>query len=132
MRTVRFSLDRRALAYWDDAAHRWAAAAGAFTVLVGRSAGDIRLSAGLRLTASARFDGPGRPAVRLSRASTVKDLLAHDGARLILDRHVPGFSTNPQLGFAQGFSLAQVAAFAAQTFHEDVLRAIEADLAELD
>jgi beta-glucosidase len=127
--TVRFPLDRRALAYYDDAPRRWVAEGGAFEVLVGHSAQDIRLTAPFHLTATARFDGPGREEVRLSLDSTVKDLLASETARAILDRHVPGFTSNPQISFAQSFTLTQVAGFDKQAFNEDVLRAIAADLA---
>jgi beta-glucosidase len=127
--TVRFRLDRRALAYYDDNPRRWVAEAGTFAVLVGRSAHDIRLTAAFELTATARFDGPGRAAARLSLDSTVKELLANESARAILDRHVPGFTSNPQISFAQSFTLAQVAGFDKQAFTEDVLRAIAVDLA---
>jgi len=81
------------------------------------------------LTATARFDGPGRAEARLSLDSTVKELLANEAARAILDRHVPGFTSNPQISFAQSFTLTQVAGFDKQAFNEDVLRAIAADLA---
>jgi para-nitrobenzyl esterase len=54
--------------------------------------------------------------------------MANEGARVIIDRHLPGFSNNPQIGFAQGFSLAQLAAFDPDSLNETVLRAIQADL----
>jgi beta-glucosidase len=130
-RTVSFNLDRRALAYWDDLEHRWMAEAGEFQILVGRSAADIRLTASFRLDRSARFGGPGRKVEPLNLDSTVKTLMASEGARAIIDRHLPGFSANSQLGFAQGFSLAQLAAFDPKSLNETVLDAIEADLAEL-
>ena len=46
---VTLSLDRSAFAYWDDAAHAWAAAPGRFTVRAGASSRDIRLSKDLEL-----------------------------------------------------------------------------------
>ena len=97
-------------------------------VLVGRSAQDIRLTATFKLTETARFDGPGRAAARLGLDSTLKDLLADEGTRAILDRHIPGFSSNPQVSFAQSFTLTQVAGFDPQTFSDAVLHAIAADL----
>jgi beta-glucosidase len=59
-RTVSLRLDRRALAYYDDKLGRWVAEAGEFQALVGRSAQDIRLSAGFTLSETVAFDGPGR------------------------------------------------------------------------
>jgi beta-glucosidase len=40
--TVTFTLDERALSFYDDAKPGWVAEAGAFTVLVGASSRDIR------------------------------------------------------------------------------------------
>jgi beta-glucosidase len=130
-RTVSFDLDRRALAYWDDLEHSWTAEAGEFQVLVGRSAEDIRLTASFTLDGSARFDGPGRKAEPLNLDSTIKALMANERARAVIDRRLPGFSSNPQIGFAQGFSLAQLAAFDPDSLNETVLRAIQADLSDL-
>ena len=127
--TVHLQLDRRSLAYYDDGPRRWVAEAGAFQVLVGRSAQDILLTAGFELTETVRFDGPGRVTARLTLDSTLKELLADEGARSILDRHIPGFSSNPQVSFAESFTLPQVAGFDRQTFTDERLRAIGADLA---
>ncbi|RME80975.1 MAG: beta-glucosidase, partial [Caldilineae bacterium] len=49
--TVRLSLDRQALAYYDPAVPGWVAEPGEFEVLVGRSAADIRLRERFRLLA---------------------------------------------------------------------------------
>jgi beta-glucosidase len=48
-RTIRLSLGMRALAFFDVERKAWVAEAGAFEVLAGASAGDIRLSAGFEL-----------------------------------------------------------------------------------
>ncbi|MEP6774393.1 MAG: beta-glucosidase, partial [Chloroflexota bacterium] len=119
-------------AFWDDAEHRWVAEAGEFQALVGRSAGEIVLSARFELADTVRFDGPGSQASSLSLQSTIKDLLADDSARALLDEYIPGFSGNPQLGFASGLSLEQVAGFDAQTFSEQTLRAIKSGLDDLN
>lgn len=129
--TVTFTLDRRALAYWDDQIHRWVAEAGVFTVLVGRSSADIVLSAEFELKATAKFDGPGQKAEKFTLQSTVRSLMTSDAAMEAVERHLPGFFSNPQLGFAQGFSLGQLAGFDAQTFNEAVLGAIAEDLEKL-
>jgi beta-glucosidase len=127
-KTISFTLDRRLLAYYDDGPRRWVAEAGEFEVLVGHSAQDIRLTAFFQLTESARFDGPGREGMRLSLESPLKDLLGDGVARAIIDRHVPGFSSKPQASFTLSFSLTQLADFEKQTFSEEILGAIAADL----
>jgi beta-glucosidase len=50
--TVELTIDRRALSYWDDARHDWAAEPGEFTVLVGGSSHDIQAQASFNLAAS--------------------------------------------------------------------------------
>lgn len=55
--TVTIQLNRKALAYWDDARHAWVAEAGAFEVLVGSSSQDIHARAEFQLTETAIFDG---------------------------------------------------------------------------
>jgi beta-glucosidase len=48
---VRFALSRRAFAFWDPAAHGWRVEAGTFTILVGASSRDLRLSAQVEVDA---------------------------------------------------------------------------------
>jgi len=50
--TVTFTIDREALSYYDPAVPGWIAEPGEFTVLIGRSANDIRLSATFQLVAA--------------------------------------------------------------------------------
>jgi beta-glucosidase len=50
---VRFALSRRAFAFWDAGAHGWRVEAGTFTILVGASSRDLRLSATVRVDAPA-------------------------------------------------------------------------------
>jgi beta-glucosidase len=49
-KTVTLTLDRQALAYWDDAQQSWVAEAGEFEVLVGSSSQDIRARVKFHLT----------------------------------------------------------------------------------
>ncbi|MGB6689544.1 MAG: glycoside hydrolase family 3 C-terminal domain-containing protein [Terracidiphilus sp.] len=48
-KTVRFTLDRAALSYWNPATHEWTADPGQFEIQVGASSRDIRLRAPLNL-----------------------------------------------------------------------------------
>ena len=50
-RRVGFSIDRRALSYWDAGADAWAVAPGCYGVMVGRSSRDIRQSGTLAVRA---------------------------------------------------------------------------------
>ncbi len=54
-KTVTFTLDREAFAYWDDAEHAWTAEAGDFEILVGSSSQDIRVHAIVQLTKTVVF-----------------------------------------------------------------------------
>ncbi len=53
--TVTLSIDKEALAYFDDRAHTWVAEAGEFEVLVGASSQDIRAKATFMLTDSSSW-----------------------------------------------------------------------------
>ncbi len=129
--TATMTLDRSSLAYWDDARHTWVAEAGDFDVLVGCSSGDIRGRAAFRLTETATFGGPETRRADLGIDTSLRELLADDAARAVLERRLPGYAESPQLGMAMGFTLSQIAALAPEQFPEDTLQAISEDLASL-
>lgn len=129
--TVGLAIDRRSLAFWDDARHAWVAEAGEFELLVGGSSQDIRQRATFRLREGAVFGGPGRQRKQLSIDSALAELLADDAARAVLERHLPEF-LSPQLGMVAGMALVQVAGFDQERFPEQALRAIAADLQALN
>lgn len=56
-KTVTLTLDRQALAYWDDAQQAWVAEAGEFEVLLGSSSQDIRARSRFHLTDTVIFGG---------------------------------------------------------------------------
>ncbi|HXV44571.1 MAG TPA: glycoside hydrolase family 3 C-terminal domain-containing protein [Anaerolineae bacterium] len=58
--TATLTLDRQALAYWDDVQQAWVAEAGEFEVLMGSSSHDIRARARFRLTDTVVFGGPAK------------------------------------------------------------------------
>jgi len=69
-KTVRFTLGRRAFAFWDVAARAWRVESGTFTVLVGASSRDLRLSGKVHVE--------GRPAARTwDQNTSVGELLEH-------------------------------------------------------
>ena len=61
----------------------------------------------------------------------LKDLLANEKATGVLEKHIPGLTSNPQLEQAMDMSLRAIAPFAPDTFTDEVLEAIDEDLANL-
>jgi beta-glucosidase len=127
-KTVTLSLDKQALAYWDDASHAWVAEAGAFEVLVGSSSQDIRARASFELTETASFGGPPKPPLFLSVDSPVKLLLDDPSARAVIEKHLPGFAAQATMGAGLGLSLSQMAGFAPDLLTGAALQAIGDDL----
>jgi len=69
-REVRFTLSRRAFAFWDVRSHGWVVEPGSFTILVGASSRDLRLSA--------RVEVEARPPVRAyDQNSSMGEVLDH-------------------------------------------------------
>jgi beta-glucosidase len=78
---VTFTVDREALAYYDDATGQWVAEAGEFEVLVGASSQDIRSTATFRLTQTQRFgDHPARSGGQLGLNRSLPLTPAHSSA----------------------------------------------------
>jgi hypothetical protein len=71
-------------------------------------------------------------AAKMSTASTtIGDLLDNAAAKVILDKHMPGFSTNPQVEMARGMTLRGVQPMVADQITVEMLDKIDADLATL-
>ncbi len=67
----------------------------------------------------------------LSINSTLGVILDNERAKAILEKHIPGATSSPQLGQAMGMSLRQVAAYAQELLTADILKAIDEDLSKL-
>ncbi|MCX6000517.1 MAG: hypothetical protein NTU41_13295 [Chloroflexi bacterium] len=63
--------------------------------------------------------------------SKIGELLADPKAKAILEKHMPGISTNPQMAMAKGMSLKVVAPMSGGQITPDKIKAIEADLKKL-
>ena len=63
--------------------------------------------------------------------STVKDLLDYAPASALLEQHLPGFSTHPQLAMAKSMSLATVAKFSGGMITDELLQKVDAALKAL-
>lgn len=63
--------------------------------------------------------------------TTIGALLDDLAAKAILDKYLPGLSTNAQIAMARGMTLKAVQPFAADKITDEVLAKIDADLAKL-
>ena len=63
--------------------------------------------------------------------STVQDLLDYAPASALLEQHLPGFSTHPQLAMAKSMSLATVAKFSGGMITDELLQKVDAALKTL-
>jgi beta-glucosidase len=127
-KSVTLTIDREALAYWDDAKKSWVVEAGEFEALVGSSSQDIRARAPFRLTKTSIFGGPEKQRVVLGIDTPIKAVLADDAARAVVEKHLPGFSDQAQMGITMGLSLVQMAGFAPEQITQETLQAIAGDL----
>ena len=66
--------------------------------------------------------------------STLQDLLSNEGAKAILEKHLPGASTHPDLPMAMHMTLQQISYYpeaAEAGLSQEKLQAIDADLKAL-
>ena len=59
------------------------------------------------------------------------DLLDNEATKAILEKHMPGISTHPQIGMGRGFPLSTVAKFAGGLITQEMLDKVNAELATL-
>lgn len=77
-------------------------------------------------------DAAAPAAVAYSTTSTdIGTLLDTPVTRAVLDKHIADFASNPQIDMARAMTLRQIQAFAGDMLSDDVLNAIDADLAVL-
>ncbi|GMK39136.1 hypothetical protein PCCS19_21900 [Paenibacillus sp. CCS19] len=70
--------------------------------------------------------------MKFDQNAKLGDLLGNEAAKAVLDKHLPGFSTNPMTGMASGFTLSQLAAFPQANINAEVLASIVSDLAAIE
>jgi len=63
--------------------------------------------------------------------STINDILANEKAKAIVEKHVPGFTSHPQLGMIKSMSLKAVAGIPQANISPDKLAAIIEDLSKI-
>lgn len=67
----------------------------------------------------------------LSTNSKLKDLFASTQAKAVLDKHLPGLTTSPEVEQALEMSLREIAPYAPDFFTDEALRLVDEDLAKL-
>ena len=67
----------------------------------------------------------------LSLNSNLGDLLDTDASKAVLEKHLPGISTHPQIAMGRGFPLKMVAGFSGGLITNEALEKVEADLKTL-
>lgn len=73
---------------------------------------------------------PVLPAAKYSTASTdIGTLVDNVATKAVLDRILPGFTDNPQLGMARSMTMRQIQQFAADKLTDEVLAKIDTELA---
>ncbi|MDQ6418479.1 hypothetical protein RB620_03420 [Paenibacillus sp. LHD-117] len=70
--------------------------------------------------------------MKFDQNSKVGDFLANEAAKAVLDKHLPGFASNPMTSMASGFTLGQLAAFPQANISSEVLASIVSDLAAIE
>jgi len=125
-KTVTLALDQDALSYYDPAEKRWVAEPGEIQVLVGSSSRDIRLQASFYFKGGEA--GPKRQA-RLNTGLPLRMLLGDQHGRAVLERHLGTYMAMPEVQLVLDMSLEQIAAFAPTILTQQLLKAINDDLA---
>jgi len=89
------------------------------------------LAAEAAAKSAAKQAAPAAATTYTTEDTDIGSLLDDPAAAEIIDKHVPGFSTNPETELARGMTLKQVQPYAADTFTDELLKAIDADFAAL-
>jgi len=63
--------------------------------------------------------------------SKIGELLGDEKAKAILEKHIPGFSTNPQISMASAMTLKIIAPMSQGMITDAVIKAIGEDLSKL-
>jgi hypothetical protein len=85
-----------------------------------------------QVTEVATAAAPTKAASGYTVAGTEIGTLLDDAAsKAVLEKHLPGFSANPQIEMARGMTLKAIQGFAADILTDDVLGKIDTDLAAL-
>lgn len=63
--------------------------------------------------------------------SKLGDLLDNEATKAVLEKHMPGISTHPQIAMGKGFALSMVAKFSGGLITDDILAKVNDELKTL-
>ena len=69
--------------------------------------------------------------VALTIDSTLREILADEKGKAVLEKHLPGISTNPQVEMAKGMTLKQLAPLSQGMITNEMLSSIAEDLSKI-
>src|SRR5690606_42089681 len=118
-----------ALTSYDPAYGGWISEAGAFQLLLGRNAADIRRRARFTWTGAAARAARTDPNGHLHTGLLLTTLLADPEGKRVLERHLGELLKHPQAEMAMEMSLDQLAAIVPDLLPAQKLRAIQDDSA---
>ena len=130
-KTVRFTLGKEALSFYDPKQKEWIAEAGAFEVLVGASSQDIRAKGSFTLKALSPVEVTLSTDARMNVSCTLQEVLDDAGGKAVLEKHLGELLLAPQLSMAMEFSLTQLASFVPDVLTPQKLKEINDDLSVL-
>ncbi|MBJ7442811.1 MAG: hypothetical protein JHD32_00550 [Sphingobium sp.] len=92
----------------------------------------LLMAASVSATGSyAQTAAPAAAAAYNVEATDIGTLLDDPAAKAVVDKHLPGFTANENIGMARGMTLKSVQQYAPDTVTDKALAAIQTDLAKL-
>lgn len=101
------------------------------TVMIAAAIATIGLAAVPALAQDAAENIAATAPAYSSATTTIGVLIDNPVTRAIVDKYLPGFSSNPQVEMGRGLTLKQAQAYAPDMLPDDVLAKIDSDLAQL-
>jgi hypothetical protein len=90
------------------------------------------IAVGGNATAALAQAAPAAPAAaHYSSETPIGTLLDDPAAKAVLDKYLPGFSTNPQIEQGRALTLKAIQGYAPDQFKDETIAKIDADLAKL-
>ncbi|NHZ72146.1 MAG: beta-glucosidase [Aquificales bacterium] len=120
--TVKLTLTRQSLAFYDPSVTDWVTEAGEFELLVGASSRDIRCQT------TFNWKGDAQSGASLNIGMSLGTLLASEKGTAVLKQHLGSLLNNPQINMAMSMTLAEIAPFASDILTKEKLAEIDAAL----
>lgn len=128
-RKLRFTLTPQDLRYWSAASRGWVNDQSRFDVWVGGSS-EAGLASQFEIANAATAPAIAAPSAYTTVDTPIGTLLDDPAARAVLDRLMPGLSTNDKIDMARGIPLKLLQSFV-PSITDAVLDSVDAELAKL-